>query len=299
MMNVLIAGGTGFIGTHLTNKLSAQNNKIFILTRNPKMYRNSSNVTYIDHQIQLNHLPQLDVVINLAGESLFGYWTKKKKEAILQSRIDVTKKLIEMMKRLDSNPKVFISASAIGYYGMNNEKIFTEQTNEHGDDFLATVTKKWEDTAMQAAQLQIRTVLARFGIVLAKDGGALPFMTLPVKAFIGGKIGSGKQWMSWIHIDDCIKLLLFAMENEKISGPLNVTAPDPRRNDEFTKILGDTLRRPTVFPVPKKMIELALGEMSSLITKGQYVYPKKALDHDFTFEFPHLYEALQNIFQKK
>lgn len=297
-MNILIAGGTGFIGNHITNELTKRNNQVFILTRNVNKYADSENVKYVTFDVLLNELPAIDVVINLAGESLFGYWTKQKKEAILQSRLETTSKLIELMKRMDSKPKTFISASAIGYYGTNDDKIFTEKTTEYGDDFLAQVTQKWESVAQQAEQLGIRTVYARFGIVLDRENGALPLMALPVKSLIGGKIGNGKQWMSWIHIVDCVNLLLFTIDHETISGPLNITAPNPKRNDSFTKILGKTLRRPTLLPAPKSIIKLALGEMSLLITEGQYVYPQKALDNGFHFEFPNLYEALQNIFEK-
>ena len=297
-MNVLIAGGTGFIGQHLKRKLVAENNQVFILTRNVDKYTNEPKVTYINYHHSIKQLPSIDVVINLAGETLFGFWTKKKKEAILSSRINTTNSIITLMKEMNPKPKTFISASAVGFYGMDDEMIFTEETTESGADFLATVTKKWEDTAKQAEKLQVRTVFARFGIVLDRNNGALPLMSLPVKSFVGGKIGSGKQWMSWIHIDDCVNLILYAIENEAISGPLNITAPTPKRNSEFTKILGDTLRRPTLLPVPAKMMQLILGDMSSLITEGQFVVPKKALDHNFTFNFPHLHEALQNIFQK-
>lgn len=240
-MNVLIAGGTGFIGNHITNELTKRNDQVFILTRHVNKYNDNENVKYISYDNVLNELPTIDVVINLAGESLFGYWTKQKKEKILQSRINATTKLIELIKQMDKKPKTFISASAIGYYGTSDERIFTEQTTESGDDFLATVTRKWETTAKEAEQLGIRTVYTRFGIVLDRKNGALPLMTLPVKTFVGGKIGSGKQWMSWIHIDDCVKLLLFAIDHESISGPLNITAPNPKRNNEFTKMLGETL----------------------------------------------------------
>ncbi len=243
-------------------------------------------------------MPNIDVVINLAGESLFGYWTKKKKEKILKSRIDTTKKVVSLLERMEPKPKTFISASAIGFYGTDDEKIFTEDTEECGDDFLANVTKKWEAEAKRAENLGIRTIIARFGVILAKDGGALPMMALPMRAFVGGKIGSGKQWTSWIHVDDCVKLIVFAIEHENMIGPLNVTAPHPVRNKQFTEMLGKTLKRPTVFPVPERLLRILFGEMSMLVSKGQYVYPKKALEHGFSFDYPHLNEALEQIFHK-
>src|SRR5699024_4347699 len=213
----------------------------------------------------------------LAGESLFGRWTESKKRHILNSRLESTNKILDFIAQLDEKPVVFINASAIGFYGMDNERIFTEDTKEPGTDFLAHVTTEWEKAAQRAKTLGIRTVYTRFGIILAKDAGALSVMKLPFQSFLGGKVGSGKQWMSWIHIDDCVNMLIFAKNNDEISGPLNVTSPFPKRNEQFSKILGTTLKRPTFFTLPKGVMSSALGDMSLLITEGQYVYPDKAL----------------------
>lgn len=297
-LNILISGGTGLVGRHLTEKFVSQNDHVYILTRNAKKRENRPNVKHIEYDVAHESMPNIDVVINLAGESLFGYWTKKKKEKILKSRIDTTKKVVSLLERMEPKPKTFISASAIGFYGTDDEKIFTEDTEECGDDFLANVTKKWEAEAKRAENLGIRTIIARFGVILAKDGGALPMMALPMRAFVGGKIGSGKQWTSWIHVDDCVKLIVFAIEQENMIGPLNVTAPHPVRNKQFTEMLGKTLKRPTVFPVPERLLRILFGEMSMLVSKGQYVYPKKALEHGFSFDYPHLNEALEQIFHK-
>ena len=181
---------------------------------------------------------------------------------------------------------------------MNNDMIFTENTVNPSTDFLSNTTKLWEQTAQQAEQIGIRTVFARFGIVLDREFGALSLMKLPFLAFVGGKIGNGEQWMSWIHIDDCVNMLLFAIENDKIVGPMNVTSPYPKRNKQFSKTLGKTVTRPTLLSVPTPIINIILGEMSSLLTKGQFVYPDKALQHDFVFKFSHLDDALKNIFKK-
>lgn len=297
-MNILIAGGTGFIGTALTNKLLEQNNDLYILTRQPNRRSDDERVNYFSYDLSPDHLPRIDAVINLAGESLFGRWTKQKKERILRSRIHSTTQIINLMKEMDQKPQVFINASAVGFYGMNQHVIFTENTKEAASDFLANVTNIWEETAKQAEQVNIRTVYARFGIVLARDAGALSIMKLPFQSFIGGKVGSGEQWMSWIHLEDCINMLLFAMKNESINGPLNITSPYPKRNKDFTKILGKTLNRPTLLSAPKPLVKLALGEMGSLITEGQFAYPNKALRYNFNFKYTHLYEALHNIFQK-
>lgn len=294
-MNVLIAGGTGFIGTALTEKLVGQGTKVFILTRQPQHYEKNKFVTYLDYDTDVNKLPKLTAVINLAGESLFGRWTQRKKERILSSRIDITEQVIRLIDELNEKPDVFINASAIGFYGMNRNTIFTEKTTKPANDFLANVTYNWEQTAMQAEKLNVRTVLARFGIVLDKHDGALSLMNLPFKQFVGGKIGSGEQWMSWIHLEDCVNMLFFAIQKKNITGPLNITAPYPQRNRRFTKTLGRVMKRPTMITVPKRVIQLTLGEMGSLITEGQFVYPKKALQHHFSFTFPHLKEALKNI----
>lgn len=296
-MNVLITGGTGFIGSALTKKLIEQHNKVFIVTRNPHHYPNSRQLTYIGYDTHTNTLPKMDAVINLAGESLFGRWTANKKARIINSRLKSTNRIIDMMEQFEQKPDVFISASAVGFYGMNNGIIFTEKTTESDTDFLATVTNNWEQTAKQANEFGIRTVYARFGIILDKHAGALSLMKIPFQSFVGGKIGTGEQWMSWIHLEDCVNMLLFAIHNDTITGPLNVTAPNPQRNKHFTNTLGKVLKRPAVFSVPEPLARLALGEMSSLVTSGQFVYPDKALQHHFEFKFPHLHTALKNIFK--
>lgn len=297
-MNVLIAGGTGFVGSALTTKLIEQNNSVFIITRNPNRSSQSEQLTYFSYDVAADSLPKIDVVINLAGESLFGRWTDKKKERIINSRINSTKRIIDLVEKLEQKPHVFINASAVGFYGMNDDMVFTEKTTQPASDFLAIVTHRWEQTAKRAEQLGIRTIYARFGIILDKHAGALSLMKLPFQAFVGGKLGSGKQWMSWIHIEDCVNMLLFAMKNNDLRGPLNVTAPYPQHNKQFTKTLGKVLKRPTLFSVPESMARFALGEMSSLITGGQFVYPDKALQHHFVFKYRHLEPALNNLFKK-
>lgn len=296
-MNILIAGGTGFVGSALTKKLIEQKNNVFIVTRNPHRHSQSKQLTYVGYNTPVESFPKIDAVINLAGESLFGRWTVKKKERIITSRITSTNRMIDMVEQFNQKPRVFINASAVGFYGMNDEIIFTEKSAQPAFDFLATVTNKWEQTAKKAEDFGVRTVYSRFGIILDKHAGALSLMKIPFQSFVGGKIGSGKQWMSWIHIDDCVNMILFAIYNDVITGPLNVTAPYPQRNKQFTNTLGKTLKRPTFFSVPKGMANIALGEMSSLITGGQFVYPDKALQHNFNFKFPHLHDALKNIFK--
>lgn len=296
-MNVLIAGGTGFIGSRLVQKLVEEDCHVYVLSRYPKQYQNSEHVTYISYQFPLKRLPTIHAVVNLAGESLFGYWTSEKKKQILASRISITETLIQMMMQMETKPRVFVSASAVGFYGMDETKIFTENTTKPGDDFLASVTVQWEKTAQIAEDLGIRTVYTRFGIVLDRKNGALPLMSLPIKLFLGGKIGTGSQWISWIHIDDCINLIMHIIEDDSFFGPVNMTAPNPVTNEQFTKKLAQTLSRPAAITAPSPLIRLVLGEMHQLITSGQYVYPKKAIDKNFSFTFLYLEDALQQIYQ--
>jgi len=295
LMNILIAGGTGFIGQKLINLLNSQGYHIYILTRAPQLYDNNENKTYIGYDDPIETLPDFYAIINLAGDSLYGYWTKKKKEAIRFSRIKTTQTLINYMKQMKKKPNVFINSSAVGYYGTSDEIIFTEKTIPPGDDFLANVVIKWEETAKQAERLGIRTVYTRFGVVLGREGGALPIMTIPVKLFAGGKIGSGEQWISWIHIQDAVDIITFCMNHKQVKGPVNVTSPNPVRNKDFMKTLAKVIKRPYWFPTPLPLVRLAIGEMSDLITKGQFVLPRKVESFHFEFSYPKLEDALKEI----
>lgn len=293
-MNILITGGTGFVGENLTKELHENNHHTYVLTRSPESRENTEHSTFISYGYPVEKLPKIHAVVNLAGESIFGYWTKRKKDLIITSRIQITRKLIEMVRQMNDKPEVFINGSAVGFYGMSEDLIFTEKTRQAGNDFLAKVAVEWESMARQAEELGIRTVYTRFGVILG-NGGALPLMRLPVKMFAGGKIGNGQQWLTWVHVKDVVRLIQFCMENESIEGPVNVTAPNPKRNKDFMKTMTEVLHRPYWFTTPSMFIRLATGEMSQLITKGQYVLPKKALDHHFTFAHPELREALEEI----
>ncbi|MGM8213744.1 TIGR01777 family oxidoreductase [Virgibacillus sp. W0430] len=298
-MNILITGGTGFVGKRLISHLASYGYHAFVLTRSPHKYTNDRSTTYLNYSIRPEELPTIHAVINLAGDSLFGYWTEKKKQLILSSRLQITEKLIHIMSEMKQKPNVLINASAIGYYGTSEEKIFTEATTTPGNDFLADVATSWENKASNAAALGIRTVYVRFGVILEKTGGALPLMALPVSYFAGGKIGKGEQWISWIHLDDVIKIILFCIHHTEIAGPINATAPSPKRNKDFMKVLAKSLKRPYWFPTPSSLIRLTLGEMSELITKGQYVSPDRLLAYGYTFTYPELEKALHTIYHYK
>jgi len=294
-MNILITGGTGFVGKKLVGTLHQQKHHIYILTRSPKSHKNTERKTYIGYDVDASELPVIEGVINLAGESLFGYWTTHKKNAILKSRVETTNTLLNIIDHMPIKPHVLINASAVGFYGTSEQKIFTEKTSQASDDFLGKVTHEWENTTKLAEAMGVRTVMTRFGVILGQDHGALPLMRLPIKLFVGGKIGTGEQWVSWIHIKDVVHLIIHCLENEEISGPVNATAPDPKRNKDFMKILADVHNRPYWFTTPAFIMRTALGEMSQLITKGQYVWPEIALNTDFQFSYPHLKSALKDL----
>ena len=296
-MNILMTGGTGFIGSRFVEALSEQDHHIYVLTRSPKTHTDTTNISYISYDYPISRLPFIHTMVNLAGEPLFGYWTEDKKAEIVDSRLLATEKLMNILMKMETKPDTFITASAIGYYGANNDAIYTEKTETPGDDFLAKVSAKWESAAHTAEDLNIRTIYARFGLVLDKDEGALPMMALPFRFGLGGKVGDGEQYISWIHIHDCINLLLHALRNESVHGPINVTAPKPVQNKEFSNILAKQLSRPAIVDLPDAAMKLALGEMSQLITKGQYVLPQKAKDTGYTFRYRYIEDALKSIYK--
>lgn len=297
-MNIVIAGGTGLIGSGLVKKLSGENHHIYILTRNSAKKTNSNKITYVNWLNSGDQpekkLQDIDAFINLAGETINSRWTKEQKEKILISRLDATNNCIDLIKKLNKRPNVFLNASAIGFYGTSLENTYTEDSRP-GNDFLATVVKKWEEQALKARDLEIRTVLLRFGVVLANNGGALQKMILPYKLFAGGNLGSGKQWLSWIHITDAIKMILFALENENIQGPMNITTAEPQRMKQFGKAVGAALNKPHWLPTPSFALKLLLGEMSMLVLEGQRVEPIVALTNGFQYSFPKLEDALNDL----
>ncbi|MDM5317949.1 TIGR01777 family oxidoreductase [Fictibacillus sp. b24] len=300
MKNILVSGGTGFIGKHIT-QLMQSTYKIFILTRNPENKPKQKNVTYIEwltpHSTPEKELPRIDAVINLAGESINGRWTDEKKQTILNSRLKATESLLNLAEKLPEPPSVWVNASAIGYYGTSETEVFTEDTETHGTDFLAEVVKAWETKAKGAESLGCRTIYTRFGLVLGRDGGVLPQLSLPYRFFAGGTVGSGEQWVSWVHVEDLANLIKAAIENEQYSGPVNVTAPHPVTMKEFGQVTGDVMHRPHWLPAPSIAFKLLFGEMSMLILKGQQVLPDKALNNGFQFTYPHLKGALHDLLQ--
>ncbi|EOP30982.1 MULTISPECIES: TIGR01777 family oxidoreductase [Bacillus] len=296
-MKIAISGGTGFIGKYLSTFFIQKGYTVYILTRKNKIETSNPHLQYVQWTPDLPTFPlsSIDIVINLAGESINSRWTKKQKEAILNSRIQATRGLIKQLQTLSTKPHTFINASAIGYYGTSETESFTEQQETPGNDFLAETVFLWEQEACKARSLEIRTIYARFGVILGADGGALPKMLLPYQFYIGGTIGSGNQWLSWIHIDDVVRMIDFIIHKEEINGPLNITAPLPIRMKEFGETMATIMRKPHWLPVPSFMLHALLGEMSILVLEGQHVLPSKAIEHGYQYTFPTIDHALQNI----
>jgi uncharacterized protein (TIGR01777 family) len=243
----------------------------------------------------LHRLEGLDAVIHLAGEGIAGLrWTEEKKKAIRDSRVHGTHNLVNTLAGLKQKPRVFIAGSAMGFYGDRGDEVVTE-TSKPGDNFLADVCTEWETESRRAEDSGIRTVLLRTAIVLSKDGGALATMLTPFKFGVGGVVGSGEQWMSWVSLDDVVGIVNFALENENLRGAVNVASPNPVTNEEFTKTLGDVLYRPTFLPLPEFAVNLVFGEMGdALLLNSTRVDPKRLQEAGYPFKFPDLKPAIEN-----
>lgn len=303
-MNVLVTGGTGFIGKEICNKLLQKGHTIVLLTRiNDKIRTDlqKPGISFFpyeyakDSELPLVLMEKIDGIINMAGEPIFaGRWTAEKKKRILDSRINITRQLVESITNLKGKkPRVLVSASAVGYYGSRND----EEINEDdlpGSDFLAQVCIRWEEEALKATALGVRTVTLRTGIVVDKGGGALSQMVPPFKYFVGGTLGSGEQWFSWIHRDDMTNLYVFALENDRLSGPVNATSPNPVKMSEVSATLGKVLHRPSWFPIPAFLAKAIMGESAEVVVTGQKVIPQKLIQAKFPYKYPSILKALQD-----
>jgi uncharacterized protein (TIGR01777 family) len=294
-MRVVIAGGTGFLGRALTRVLDADAHRVTILTRR---VTGPSQVAWDPAKANgawTDTVSQADAVINLAGESITGgRWTPARKQALRDSRIGATRALAGTIAAAARNI-VFLSASGVGVYGTSEGDTFTEESPT-GSDFLADLCKEWERTALQAVPAA-RVILLRTGVVLGHGGGALPELARPFRFFAGGPIGSGRQPVSWIHLDDWLQMTKWAMTNVAVSGPLNLTAPAPVTNSELAHALGRAMHRPSLLPAPAFALRLMLGEMAdAAILNGQRVLPAQALRHGYTFRYRSLDEALEALF---
>ncbi|WP_202080973.1 TIGR01777 family oxidoreductase [Caldalkalibacillus salinus] len=293
-MKVAILGGSGFIGQHLCQHLLDEGHEVQVWTREPQDL-DISGVQAVKWPLDeaKKHL-DVDAIVNLAGETINQRWTPEAKERILHSRVDTTYHIIELIKRKKIAPKVLVNGSAIGYYGTSHSKTFTEEDGSQSD-FLSQVSTAWEKAAEQVTMLGVRLVKLRLGLVLSQKGGALSKMMLPMKLYVGGNVGTGRQWVSWVHIQDVVRIMALTVEDETVEGVWNVTAPKPVRMKELTQTLAKALNKPHWLPVPSFMLQLLLGEMSDLILKGQKVLPAKLQAKGYTFKYPDLQSALLSV----
>lgn len=285
-MNVTVTGATGFIGTRLTQALLDAGHAVRALGR--REWRCDQ------QEPPQDALVGADAVIHLAGEPVAQRWTPEVKKRIYSSRVDGTRHLVNALSTQSRRPQVLICASAIGYYGSRGDEVLTE-TSAPGDDFLAHVVVDWEKAAALAESLGIRVVRMRFGMVLGKEGGALAKMLPPFRFGVGGRLGSGRQWTAWIHIDDLVNLIVFALTTASVIGAMNATAPEPVTNAEFTKELAAAVHRPAIFPVPKIALKLLFGEMAGMLLASQRVIPESAHLVGFVFQHPKLGRALRRL----
>jgi uncharacterized protein (TIGR01777 family) len=295
---ILITGATGFIGKKLAKSLQEKGFELLIHTRNranaQKIFGEKVNITSDFESIKNN--AKIDAIINLAGENIGNKkWTDSQKRELKNSRINTTVGLVKLIERLNEKPKTFISASAIGYYGSRGDEVLNENSAPK-NEFTNQLCTEWEKAANRAKKYDVRTCITRFGVVLGKDGGALAKMLPPFKLGLGGKIGSGAQYFSWVHIDDVVSAINFLLKKDTLSGEFNVTAPNPVTNIELTKSLGTILKRPTLLPLPAFVIKTIFGEMGeTLLLKGQRVIPENLKEAGYKFKYKNIDDALNEI----
>jgi uncharacterized protein len=294
-MKVLISGASGLIGTALTDELRAHGHAVVHLVR-PGATARVGDVRWdpAAGSADLDAMDSVEAVVNLGGASIGeGRWTPERKKILRTSRVDSTRVLVDSLARLKKKPRTFLSASAVGYYGDRGDEILTE-TSRAGEDFLARLAQDWEAESMRAEESGMRTVILRFSVVLSRKGGALARMVTPFRMGVGGRLGSGKQWMSWIALEDAARIARFAIEDEKLSGAVNVVAPNPVQNFEFTRVLASVLHRPAIFPAPAFALRLMLGEMAdALLLSSQRAHPERLLQAGYAFRFDSLEAALR------
>ncbi|MGH9698225.1 MAG: TIGR01777 family oxidoreductase [Candidatus Acidiferrales bacterium] len=294
-MKILISGASGFAGTALSQALRAQRHAVSHLVR-PGKTLGPGDVSW-DPNSATADVPAMegfDAVVNLNGAGVAdGRWSERRKQILRNSRVATTRVLVDSLAHLRRKPRVFVSASAVGYYGNRGDAVLTESSG-HGSDFLSLLGRAWEAEAMCAIPLGIRTVMLRIGVILSAEGGALPRMVRPFRIGLGGRLGSGEQWMSWIALDDVLEIIRMVMCGDEWSGPINVVAPNPVRNSDFTRVLADVLHKPAFFPVPAFALRLALGEMAdALLLTSQRVMPARLISGGYSFRFPEIEPALR------
>jgi hypothetical protein len=304
MAQIMITGGTGFIGSAIVKSMVEQGHQIVVVTRSAERKSAHPAIRYTtfgeDGRDFSEQFGSPDVIINLAGDPINkGRWTDAKKSSIIESRVQTTRRIVSFIERLERKPALLINASAIGYYGFSEDRTFSETDRIEPHNFLTEVSAAWETEALRAESLGVRVALARFGIVLGSFGGALAPMVLPYKMFAGGTVASGKQWLSWIHIDDVVGLIHHLISTDAIRGPVNFTAPQPLTMKQFGQTIGAVLHRPHWMPVPAFALRILFGEMADLLIKGQKVMPEVAVQSGYLFRYADARAALSNLLQKK
>jgi uncharacterized protein (TIGR01777 family) len=301
-MKIVLAGGTGFIGKAIRKEFLSAGHEVTVLTRSGNSAKNEREKFIVwDGKTEGDwaaHLEGAGAVINLSGENIAAKrWTAARKEVLLSSRIDATRAIVNAIGKLKDKPAVLVNASAVGYYGDHLDAELTEAA-VCGNGFLAEICERWEAEARKASTYGVRVVLARFGPVLGDHGGMLAKMVLPFRFFAGAPLGSGKQWIPWVHREDAAQALCFLLEHKELSGPVNITAPVPATMKEFSRALAAALRRPLWFPVPAFLLKAFLGEMAAVVLSSQRAVPQKLLEAGYHFKYPHLSGALRAIFSK-
>lgn len=306
-MKVVITGATGFIGRHLTRRLIGRGDSVTALTRSPEQARSklepgAEAVSWHPPQADeglIRTIGEADAIVNLAGEPVADKrWTAQQKERIQNSRIYATTAIVDAIRNSAGRPQVLVNGSAVGFYGSRGAELLTE-SSAAGGDFLAGVVVAWEAAARQAEQLGVRTVFVRTGIVLGTDGGALPRLLLPFKLYSGGIMGNTDQWVSWIHIDDEVGLIIAAIDGQFASGPVNATAPNPMLMPQFSRAIGKALDRPTWVPGLPVLLKLAMGERSDVVLASQRVEPHRAEEAGYKFAHTEADQALRSLLRKQ
>ena len=301
-MKVLISGGSGFIGSHLVASLVNDGHDVVVLSRRPEPMNTARGVRYVTWDARsangdwVKELSGAQAVVNLAGASIGSWpWTRRRMAELLSSRLSATAALVQALERTPAQrPPVLVSASGIDYYGDRGDEVITEES-QAGDSFLARLSQQWETAAQKAEPLGVRVVRIRTSMVFGREAFAFRLLTLPFRLFVGGPLGNGRQWFTWIHIDDIVGLYRLALEDPRVSGAVNAVAPDIRREGEVAKEIGRVLRRPALIPVPAFVLKLVLGKEAQLLLHGRRAEPAKARGYGYQFRFGGLHEALEDI----
>lgn len=305
MKTILITGGSGFLGRRISKELIARGDRVTVLSRDAAKTRGkvppgvrAAGWTPTKEGPWYDEVEHVDAVVHLAGEVVAQRWSEAKKKEIVDSRVGSTERLVEAIGRAKHRPKVLVSASAIGFYGVHDPKETRDETSPRGAGFLAELVERWEDAAKKAEAFGVRVVNLRIGVVFGKGGGALEKMLPAFRFFVGGPIGSGEQVYSWIHIDDIAGLAIASIDDDRYAGPINATSPYPATAGEVAKTIGATMNRPSFFKVPKVIVSAMLGEAAEVVTESQRIAPKRAIELGYEFRYARLQPALEEILHK-